>query len=158
MKCPALLACLVIGLLAGCSPTPTRPFEALAGHDYFVKKVKPVLETRCLACHREANPPAGLSLVQRSALYAPRRYGRAYVVPGDPMASRLLTSVAEGGRHPRVINMDPLLTPYEIDILYEWIEDGAHWPDNPAGFLQPRGPGTATTQTTTTYRVVEYSK
>lgn len=158
MKRPALLACLVIGLLAGCSPNPTRPFEALAGRDYFMKNVKPVLETRCLACHREANPPAGLSLVQRSGLYAPRRHGRAYVVPGDPMASRLLTSVAEGGRHPRVVNMDPLLTPYQIDILYEWIEDGAFWPDNPDGFLQPKGPGQTQMRTTATYRVVEYSK
>ncbi|MGV3662731.1 MAG: c-type cytochrome domain-containing protein [Prosthecobacter sp.] len=158
MKCLALSACLVVGLAAGCSTTPTRPFEALAGHDYFMQNVKPVLETRCLACHREANPPAGLSLVQRSALYAPRRHGRAYVVPGDPMNSLLLTSVAESGRHPQVVNMDPLLTPRQIDILYEWIEDGAHWPDNPAGFLQPRHSGEIQTQTTTTYRVVEYSK
>lgn len=54
------------------------------------------------------------------------------------MASRLLTSVAESGHHPRVVNIQPLLTPTQTDILYEWIEDGAHWPDNPAGFLQPR--------------------
>jgi hypothetical protein len=31
-----------------------------------------------------------------------------------------------------------ILAGSEVDILYEWIEDGAYWPDNPAGFLQPR--------------------
>jgi hypothetical protein len=60
------------------------------------------------------------------------------VVPEDPYASRLLTSVVEGGRHPRVIGLEPLLTDPQIDVLHEWIEDGAYWPDNPAGFLQPR--------------------
>lgn len=52
------------------------------------------------------------------------------------MASRLLTSVGEGGRHPSV-GFGPLLTARQIDILYEWIEDGAYWPDNPSGFVQP---------------------
>lgn len=103
-----------------------------------MRNVKPIFELRCVACHQGVRPPAGLSLVQRSALYAPRRHGRAFVVPGDPLASRLLTSVAEGGRHPRVIGMEPLITPSQTDILYEWIEDGAHWPDNPYGFVQPR--------------------
>lgn len=158
MNCPALLFCLLCALLPACSrqPTPTRPFEALAGHDYFISNVKPILEARCVLCHREAHPPAGLSLVQRSALYAPRKNGRAYVVPGDPMASRLLTSVAEPGRHPRVANLNPLLTAREIDVLYEWIEDGAFWPDNPAGFLQPRG-AVIIDQTTTVTRTRSYT-
>ena len=145
MKCLAYLfsfaAFLLLGLcLPACQPNPTRPFEALAGHDYFMRQVKPILQTRCVACHQGVRPPAGLSLVQRSALYAPRRHGRAYVVPGDPLASRFLTSVVEPGRHPRVLGMEPLLTSAQVDVLYEWIEDGAHWPDNPYGFVQPGVP------------------
>lgn len=142
MKLRSVLFCLCLGsaLMTTCvrGPDPEHPFEALAGHDYFVRAVKPLLETRCLACHRGMAPPAGLSLVQRSSLYAPRKRDRAFVVPGDPYASRLLTSVVEGGRHPRVIGLEPLLTDPQIDVLHEWIEDGAYWPDNPAGFLQPR--------------------
>jgi hypothetical protein len=141
MKCPAIVVCLCLGLalLAACShkTDPTHPFEAVAGHEYFVQYVKPVFEYRCLSCHQGSEPPAGLSLVQRSGLYAPRRYGRAFVVPGDPHASRLLTAVSEGGNHPGQ-SLGLMITPAETDILYEWIEDGAHWPDNPAGFLQPR--------------------
>ncbi|WP_395737873.1 c-type cytochrome domain-containing protein [Prosthecobacter sp.] len=140
MKCRVFVFCLCLGLalLAACSQKtdPTHPFIAIANHDYFVQYVKPVLQARCLACHRGSEPPAGLSLVQRSSLYAPRRYGRAFVVPGDPHASRLLTSVSVGGYHPGQ-SLGPLLTAAETDVLYEWIEDGAHWPDNPDGFLQP---------------------
>lgn len=135
-----ILLCLILSLawMAACThkTDPEHPFEAVAGHGYFMQYVKPVLETHCLPCHQGSHPPAGLSLVQRSSLYAPRRYGRAFVVPGDPGASRLLTSVAQGGSHPGN-HGGPMLSGSEVDILYEWIEDGAYWPDNPAGFLQP---------------------
>lgn len=139
MKCPAVFFSLCLVLLVACSQKrdPEHPFEAIAGYEYFMQYVKPVLETRCLACHRGSEPPAGLSLVQRSGLYARRRHGRAFVVPGDPNASRLLTSVAVGGSHPGLVQGE-LITGAETDILYEWIEDGAYWPDNLAGFLQPR--------------------
>lgn len=141
MKCPVLVFCLCLSLagLTACTQKtdPEHPYKAIAGHEYFMRYVKPILETRCLACHRGSEPPAGLTLVQRSGLYAPRRYGRAYVVPGDPDASLLLTSVAIGGHHPGM-TYAPLLTEAEADVLYEWIEDGAYWPDNTAGFLQPR--------------------
>lgn len=142
MKLHSILFSFCLGsvFITACvrGPDPEHPFEALAGHRYFVRAVKPLLEMRCLACHRGNTPPAGLSLVQRSSLYAPRKRDRAFVVPGDPHASRLLTSVVERGRHPRVSGLEWLLTDPEIDILFEWIEDGAFWPDNPAGFLQPR--------------------
>jgi hypothetical protein len=92
-----------------------------------------------LACHRGKQPPAGLSLVQRSGLHAPRKRDRPYVIPGDPWASVLLTSVVSGGTHPPVAG-GPLLTEGQISTFFEWIEDGAFWPDNPYGFLQPKRP------------------
>jgi hypothetical protein len=136
--------CVILGagvllLLAACArkPAPERPFEALAGHGYFVKYLKPVLETRCLNCHRGADAPAGLSLVQRSALHAPRKNARPFVVPGDPGASLLYGAVSSPAGHPRV-SSGPLLDEWETAIVYEWIEDGAFWPDAPDGFLRPR--------------------
>jgi hypothetical protein len=82
--------CAVGLFLAACASkpiAPEEPIEALAGRDYFVTYVKPILETQCLRCHQGANPPAGLSLVQRSGAYAPRKRDRAFIVPGDPEAS-----------------------------------------------------------------------
>ena len=86
---------------------------------------KPVLETRCLAYHREKQPPAGLSLVQ-------------HVIPGKPWASVWLTSVVSGATHPLVAG-GPLLSEGLISSLFEWIEDGAFWPDNPYGSCNPKG-------------------
>lgn len=135
------LASAAVLLLAACAskPAPENPVVALAEGDYFVKYVKPVLETQCVGCHQGVDAPAGLSLVQRSGAYAPRRRGRAFIVPGDPASSLLYTAVIPGGTHPSVMpRLDAGLTGYDIGALHEWIEDGAYWPDNPAGFLQAR--------------------
>jgi hypothetical protein len=141
MKRIAIIWVLAGLVLTACARQtgPERPVVALAEHDYFMMYVKPVLETRCLACHRGKQPPAGLSLVQRSGLHAPRKRDRPYVIPGDPWASVLLTSVVSGGTHPPVAG-GPILTEGQISTLFEWIEDGAFWPDNPYGFLQPKRP------------------
>lgn len=143
MNSPALFS-IVAGTclwLAACAskPAPEDPVEALAGRDYFVMYIKPVLETQCLRCHQGVNPPAGLSLVQRSGAFAPRRHGRAYIVPGDPEASLFYKAISREGTHPLIMpRLDVTLTDDDIGAIHEWIEDGAFWPDNPDGFLQPR--------------------
>ncbi len=136
-----LLPCFaLIALMASCQSetTPDKPVTALADDIYFVSYIKPIFATRCVSCHQGINAPAGLSLVQRSGLYAPRRKARAYVVPGDPSASLLLTAIEPGGSHPRTSpRVTGTLSDWEMGALYEWIEDGAPWPDNPQGFIQP---------------------
>ncbi|HYF33723.1 MAG TPA: c-type cytochrome domain-containing protein [Prosthecobacter sp.] len=135
----SLLLCAIIAACASHETTPEKPVHALAEGEYFVSYVKPILETHCLRCHQGRHPPAGLSLVQRSGLFAPRRNGRAYVVPGDPRASLLLTSISPGGSHPRTIPpLEFSLTESQLGALWEWIEDGAFWPDVPAGHLRPQ--------------------
>jgi hypothetical protein len=132
-----LFGALVLDACKSRETTPEKPIHALADEEYFVTYVKPILETRCLTCHQGQHPPAGLSLVQRSDLFAPKKRWRAYVVPGDPQASLLLTSISPGGRHPRTIPpLEGNLTESELGALWEWIEDGAVWPDAPEGFLR----------------------
>ncbi len=136
----SLAVCLI---LAACASkpdvAPENPVIALAERDYFLTYVKPILETQCLRCHQGANPPAGLSLVQRSAVYVPRKRDRAFIVPGDPEASLLYRAVTREGTHPLIMpRLEMTVTDSDIGALHEWIEDGAYWPENPDGFLQPR--------------------
>ena len=143
MKLPLVLGCLLLSIIAvACSSrktTPTNPIEALAGHDYFMAYVKPTLETQCVSCHSGRHPPAKLSLVQSSSAFAPRQRDKPYIIPGDPNASLLITSILPGGSHPRITPpLEYTLTDRERGALWEWVEDGAHWPAAPDGFLQPR--------------------
>lgn len=138
---PVCAVGLLLLALAACAskPAPESPVEALAGRAYFVQYVKPILESQCLRCHQGANAPAGLSLVQRSGPFTPRKRDKAYIVPGDPEASLFYTTITREGTHPLIMpRLDITLTDDDIGALHEWIEDGAYWPDNPDGFLQPR--------------------
>ncbi len=118
--------------------TPEKPVQALAKDEYFVNYIKPIFAQRCVSCHRGQAAPAGLSLVQRSGLYAPLRKGKTYVIPGNPGASLLLNSIDYGGSHPRTTpRVTGALSDLEMGALHEWIEDGAYWPENPKGFIQP---------------------
>lgn len=137
-----LLAFGLLGLaLASCRSTgePERPRPGSAGHEYFVTYVKPIFEMQCVRCHQGGTPPAGLSLTRREGVLAPRADGRRYLVAGDPDASLLLTSVMRNGTHPLLMpKLQVTLTDDEVGVLHEWIEDGAGWPDAPAGLLRAR--------------------
>lgn len=141
MKLSHFLSCLFLSLFAACTmkTAPTKPIEARADHDYFMTYVKPVLETQCLRCHSGAQPPAQLSLVQKSSPLAAHRHDKAFIVPGDPDASLLITAVSRKGSHPLIMpRLDLSLTDDQIGALREWIEDGAYWPPAPEGILHPR--------------------
>lgn len=142
MKLPSLLGCLALAFIAACSSkktTPAKPVEALVGHDYFMAYVKPILETQCLRCHSGSRPPAGLSLVQSSDAHVARRRGKAFIVPGDPDASLLITAISRQGSHPLIMpRLEISLTDDQIGTLREWVEDGAFWPTAPDGFLRRR--------------------
>lgn len=124
---------LLTFLGSGCqSPAPHSSADA-----YFQENVKPVLESQCLRCHAGKLAPSGLDL-SSAATALPGRHpdGRAYIVPGKPDQSLLVTAVARNGSHPKLMPRTPLsLTDDQIGALREWIEDGAFWPTTAAGNL-----------------------
>jgi hypothetical protein len=113
--------------------------EALANNDKavsFEHQVKPILESKCLACHSEASAPWGFRLETRELAFAPGPSG-ARIVPGRPDHSLIL---ALASTHKNVAVM-PLvgnrLTATESKILRRWIAEGAVWPRGKAGLLKP---------------------
>jgi hypothetical protein len=138
-------ACLMAGLLSlptatfvSCqsgSPTAT----AADGHAFFQSEVRPILEMNCLPCHNGTTLPGRLNLTTRAATLAGRAGNRAYLVPGRPDDSLLVTAVSRTGTHPKLMpQRDLSLTEEDIGTLREWIEDGAPWPSGPDGTLRPK--------------------
>ena len=100
--------------------------------DFFETKIRPLLATRCFACHGQT-ATAGLGLSVRDSAMRGGRSGPA-IVPGKPEESLLLRAVAHTHS---TLKMPPngKLDPQKIADLEQWIRDGAVWPDSPREFF-----------------------
>ena len=83
---PGLKTILVL-LAAVLSARAETPAE-----EHFVRKVKPLLDSRCVSCHGPDKVKGGLRLDSRPAMLKGGENGPA-VVPGNPSQSLLLQAV-----------------------------------------------------------------
>ncbi len=125
MRLPLLLLAAALSLLA----------DEKDRADFFEAKVRPVLVSRCLACHADS-ASGGLRLDSRQAVLKGGKSGPAVMV-GDADASLLIQAV--GHTHPK-LKMPPTgeLEPAEVANLKEWVKQGAVWPQSPTEFFLTR--------------------
>jgi cytochrome c553 len=93
--------------------------------EFFEKRVRPLLVTRCQACHDAARHTAGLDLTSAAGLRKGADSGPVFLT-GDVENSRLVRAVGYQER----IKMPPTgrLKDEEIAVLREWVRMGAPWP------------------------------
>ena len=92
---------------------------------FFRDKVLPLLESRCFECHGDDGEVEGeLRLTSRKAMLTGGESGPV-IVPSDPEKSLLIQAVRyESFQMPPRNKMPDA----EIEILVQWIKDGAVWP------------------------------
>ena len=130
-KAPAKVL-LGLTLWASCAfaqaqePAASEDAERLAKIEFFEKSVRPLLLNKCGQCHGEKKQWGGLRVDSRAALQKGGETGAA-LTPGQPGDSLLMTAV----RRQDGLEMPPEepLSPSEIDILEQWIQAGAVWPE-----------------------------
>jgi hypothetical protein len=101
----------------------------------FDRDVRPILSSRCYACHGpdEEHREGGLRLDIRDRALAPLDSGEPAIVPGKVEESALMARVRSTDEAMRMppVGKDSPLTPAELEILRRWIEQGAeyspHW-------------------------------
>jgi hypothetical protein len=119
----------------------------------FNRQVKPILSDKCFNCHGpdEGSRKAGLRFDLRESALQPAKSGAIAIVPGSPERSELILRITDVHDAMPPADSGKTLQPHEIDVLREWIREGAgyapHWsfvapvaaplPDVPATF-QPR--------------------
>ena len=97
---------------------------ALATDQFFEQQVAPLLERRCLSCHNSVDRRGDFSLQSAETLLQ-----SGHVVAGQPDDSQLLTVVtAQNGQAPEMPGSGPPLTAAEVQVLRQWIQQGAVWP------------------------------
>lgn len=126
----ALAILFGFGLAADAAPLPP-PLDRKV--DY-ARDVQPILAKHCYRCHGPQRQKGGLSLHLKARALAGGDGGPPFEV-GKSAESRLIELVAavdeddvmppEGG--------GARLTPEQVSVLRTWIDQGAPWPDDPAG-------------------------
>jgi hypothetical protein len=102
----------------------------------FGKQIKPILESKCLACHSGSSAPWSYSLESKENAFAPGVAGPR-IIPGEPDRSII---VSFASTHKNVAAMPIVgnrLTETESRILRRWIAEGAYWPEGRGGMLKP---------------------
>lgn len=102
------------------------PYIHVARIDYNAQ-VKPILNKHCISCHGGVKRQAGFSLLTREAALAPTESGRPAIRPGNPDGSEMIRRLLSHDPEHRMPYKEAALDEAEINILKQWIKEGAHW-------------------------------
>src|SRR5262249_22405623 len=129
----------VIGLLAVFLLSPTLSSQNSSKVD-FGHDVQPILRERCYGCHGPSQQMQGLRL-DRRRIAIPNRVGanRASIVPGKSEASPVYLKLI-GKQAGLQMPPDGALKEEQINVIKRWIDEGADWPDELSGEVQPSLP------------------
>ncbi len=126
---------LVIGLMLpmvfGCEQRSQSPEVQLPDHISFNFDIRPILSDNCYICHGpdSSSRQAGLRLDLREYATMKNGEGRTAVNPGNWKKSELIRRITSSD--PEVMmpppQMKSTLDAREIELLKQWIQDGAKW-------------------------------
>jgi len=118
------------------SPSKTKGID-------FNRDIRPILSDNCFTCHgpNEADRMANLRLDIKEGGAFDQREGYRVIVPGSSAESRLNQKISakdEAERMPPSYS-GRILTPKQIELIREWIDQGARWEIHWA-FATPKRP------------------
>ena len=120
----SLGAALVLSFAAGIFVPDAAAVEMMS----YENDVFPILQIRCLACHKPGeagHDESGLDLGTYEATMKGTKHG-PMIVPGEPFMSNLIVLVeGRASADLRMPHGGKKLTKCEIDILRKWIKQGA---------------------------------
>jgi hypothetical protein len=120
LKTLSLIAIACSSLVAYASPTlPPPPVK-------FGKDVLPIFAHTCFECHANGKRKGGLDLTTRESLLKGGENGAAMVV-GNSAKSLLIQKVMSRDPDDRMPNKGDPLSPDQIALLKNWIDQGAIW-------------------------------
>jgi hypothetical protein len=96
----------------------------------FNTQVKPILNKKCIACHGGVKREGDFSLLFRQEALAKAKSGKFAIIPGDASSSELIRRIHATDPEERMPYKKEPLSDKEINVLTEWIEQGALWGDH----------------------------
>src|SRR5262245_18749750 len=142
------LSALSLAVLAALLPCPARGDgpkgkPSTPGAIDFSRQIRPILSDNCFRCHGpdEKERKAKLRLDIKERALKELRGGGFAVVPGKSSESELIARVTAQDASERMPppRTNKRLTPQQIELLKQWIDQGANWSEHWA-FVPPKRP------------------
>jgi hypothetical protein len=93
----------------------------------FNTQIRPIINNKCITCHGGVKQSGGFSLLFPAEALMPNESGKPAIVPGEPEKSELISRIKHHDPEYRMPLEEEPLSEEEIDLLTEWIEQGAKW-------------------------------
>ena len=95
----------------------------------FAREIRPMLNANCTACHGGVKEAAGVSFIYRDLALGKGKSGKLVIVPGNPDASEMIARVESADPDEIMPKPEhgPALAKHQIDLLRQWIKEGAKW-------------------------------
>jgi hypothetical protein len=103
----------------------------------FNTQVKPILNKRCISCHGGVKRNAEFSLLFRHEALDTAESGKLAIVPGEPGQSEMIRRLTAKDPEVRMPYKEEPLRQDEIEVLRQWIKEGAEWGDHWA-YIPPK--------------------
>jgi mono/diheme cytochrome c family protein len=90
-------------------------------------QVKPLLNKHCLKCHGGVKHQGDFNLLTRELALQPAESGKPAIVPGNADKSEMIRRLTCSDPEERMPYQKDPLSREEVDILTQWINEGAQW-------------------------------
>ncbi|MEO6314155.1 MAG: DUF1553 domain-containing protein [Chitinophagaceae bacterium] len=118
---------IIVALVAGVA---VYLFSIRAQKIDYNTQVKPIFNKNCITCHGGVRRKAGFSLLFRSEALANTESGKPAIIPGDPEHSEMIRRLTAKDPEERMPYKHDPLPANEIDVLRNWVKQGAQWGDH----------------------------
>src|SRR5439155_8484547 len=106
--------------------------QAAEGHDFFEKKIRPLLVQNCYECHSTTHKKRGGLLLDSKAAAFKGGDSGPVIAPGKPEESLLIKAVRYTDAELKMPQRGKL-SEQQIADLETWVKMGAPWPDDTVG-------------------------
>lgn len=101
----------------------------LAAEVDFSRDIRPLLNKHCTACHGGVKEAGDVSFIYRELALGKGESGKTVIVPGNPDASEMIVRILSKDPDDVMPKPEhgPPLAKHEVDLLRQWIKEGAKW-------------------------------
>ena len=103
----------------------------------FGRQIQPILAKRCFSCHGPDKAEAGLRLNQKESVQVKLASNKSAIVPKQLEQSELFQRIRSTDDSDRMPPEGPPLTGPQVELIKQWIEQGAEWKEHWA-FVAPQ--------------------